>query len=97
MNLNTRKISPAALHLNYKFTLRAVETPVDCENTNKLFGGDNIYIKTEKNKQINKWNNEKYQACTVDHEKKKCVTEDGNLDLVNKIIQQSSLELTFFR
>ena len=54
MNLNTRKISSAALHLNYKFTLRAVETPVDCENTNKLFGGDKIYIKTEKNKQINK-------------------------------------------
>ena len=37
---------------------------------------------------------EKYQICAVDHEKKKHVAEDGNLDLVSQIIQQNTLELT---
>ena len=32
--------------------------------------------------------------CAVDHEKKKHVAENGNLDLVSQIIQQNTLEIT---
>ena len=35
--------------------------------------------------------------CTVDHEKKKSIAEDSNLDLVSQIIQQNTLELTILK
>ena len=62
--------------------------------TNKLFDKDSINKNPEKIQQIHKYINDKYQIQTVDNEEKKHVAEDGNLDLVNQIIQQNTLELT---
>ena len=95
MNSKVGKMSSAGLQLNYKFTLRAAEALADhgcC--TNKLFDKDTIIINPEKIQQIYKFINEKYQTCTVDHEKKKRVAEDGNLYLVSQIIQQNTLQVS---
>ena len=88
-------MSSAGLQLNYKFTLRAAEALADHDYcTNKLFDRDTININPEKIQLIHKYINEKYQICAVDHERKKRVAEDGNLDLVSQIIQQNTLEVT---
>ena len=54
--------------------------------TNKTFDKDIIYIIPEKNQQIHNYINKKYQVCAVHYEKKKRITEDGNLDVANQII-----------
>ena len=97
MNSKTGKMSSVALQLNYKFTLRAAKALADHDYcTNKLFDRDTININPEKIQQIPKYINEKYQICAVDHEKKKLVAEDGNLDLLNQVIQQNTLEVTIW-
>ena len=99
MNSRTGKMSSVGLQLNYKFTLRAPEALGDhdyCKN--KLFDKDTINKNLEKNQQIHKYINEKYQICTVvDHENNKRVVEDDNLDLVSQIIQQNTLGLTILK
>ena len=93
MNSKTGKMSSVGLQLKYKFTLRAAEALADHDYcTNKLFDKDTIIINPEKIQQIHKYIDEKYQICTVDHENKKRVAEDGNLDLASKIIQQNTLQ-----
>ena len=88
-------MSSVGLQLNYKFTLCTAEALADHDYcTNKLFDRDTINISPEKFQQIHKYINEKYQICAVDHEKKKRVAGDGNLDLVIQIIQQNALEVT---
>ena len=95
MNSKTGKMSSVGLQLNYKFTLCTAEALADHDYcTNKLFDRDTININPEKIQQIHKYINEKYQICEVDHERKKHVAEDGNLDLVSQIIQQNTLEVT---
>ena len=88
-------MSSVGLQLNYKFTLRASEVLADHDCcTNKLFDRETININPEKIQQIHKYIIEKYQICAVDHEKRKRVAKDGNLDLVSQIIQQNTLEAT---
>ena len=95
MNSKTGKMSSVGIQLNYKFTLRAAEALADRDYcTNKLFDRDTIIINPEKIQQMHKYINEKNQICTVDHEKKIRVAQDGNLDLVSQIIQQNTFEAT---
>ena len=95
MNSKTGKMSSVGLQLNYKFTLCTAEALADHDYcTNKLFDRDAINISPKNFQQIHKYITEKYQICAVDHEKKKCVAEDGNLDLVSQIIQENILEVT---
>ena len=95
MNLKTGKMSSVGLQLSYKFTLRAAEALVDHDYcTNKSFDRDTININPEKIQQIHKYINEKYQICATDHERKKRVVEDGNLNLVSQMIQQNTIEVT---
>ena len=95
MNSKTGKMSSVGLQLNYKFTLCTAVALADHDYcTNKLFDRDTININLEKIQQVHKHITEKYQICAVDHEKKKCVAEDGNLDLVSQIIQENILEVT---
>ena len=95
INSKIGKMSSVGLQLNYKFTLCTAEALADHDYcTNKLFDRDTININPEKIQQIHKYINEKYQICQVDHERKKHVAEDGNLDLVSQIIQQNTLEVT---
>ena len=97
MNSKTGKMPSVGLQLNYKFTLRAAKALADHDYcTNKLFDRDTININPEKIQQIPKYINEKYQICAVDHEKKKLVAEDGNLDLLSQVIQQNTLEVTIW-
>ena len=81
------------LQLNYEFTLRTAERLAEHDYcTNKLFDRDTININPEKIQQTHKYINENTQIYAVDHEKKKRVAEDDNLDLKSQIIQQNTLK-----
>ena len=81
MNSKTGKL------YNFKFTLLAAEALDNHDYyTNELFDKDTVNKNHEKNQQIHKYINEKYQninICTVHHKKKKRIAEDSNLDLVS--------------
>ena len=79
--------------MNYEFTLRTAERLAEHDYcTNKLFDRDTININPEKIQQTHKYINENTQIYAVDHEKKKRVAEDDNLDLKSQIIQQNTLK-----